>query len=77
MVLLGSGVARDFGLPARTEPLRWASLGRHEAAVCPHPSGVNTWWNDPYNVGGARSFWLRLTNDATATFENSFGDSKC
>lgn len=63
LVLLGGGVARAFGLPAASQRLRWASLGRHEAAVCPHPSGVCQWWNDPLNVGQARSFWLSLESE--------------
>lgn len=31
--------------------------------VCPHPSGVNRWWNDPFSVGQARSFWLRIERE--------------
>lgn len=31
--------------------------------VCPHPSGVCRWWNDPFNVGQARSFWLRIERE--------------
>jgi uracil-DNA glycosylase len=29
-------------------------------AWCPHPSGVNRWWNDPANVERARAFWTEL-----------------
>lgn len=25
--------------------------------VCPHPSGLNRWWNDPANVARAREFF--------------------
>jgi uracil-DNA glycosylase len=60
LVLLGSGVARAFGVVEGAPALRWFRLGPHEAAICPHPSGVCRWWNDPLNVGRARSFWLRL-----------------
>lgn len=60
LVLLGSGVARAFGVPAGSPALRWFALGRHRAAICPHPSGVCQFWNDPRNVGQARSFWLEL-----------------
>lgn len=59
-VLLGSGVARAFQVPADTPTLRWFPLGHHRAAICPHPSGVCQFWNDPLNVGQARSFWLEL-----------------
>lgn len=59
LVLLGGNVSRAFGLmPAPL--LSWRPLGRHRAAVCPHPSGVCQWWNDPLNVGQARSLWLEL-----------------
>lgn len=26
-------------------------------AWCPHPSGINVWWNDRVNVAMARRFW--------------------
>lgn len=60
LVLLGSGVARAFGVVEGAPALRWFRLGPHEAAICPHPSGVCRWWNDHLNAGRARSFWLRL-----------------
>lgn len=59
LVLLGGGVSRAFGL-CPLPLLAWRPLGRHLAAVCPHPSGVCRWWNDPWQVGQARSFWLGL-----------------
>lgn len=59
LVLLGGNVSRAFGLSP--EPLfAWRPLGRHQAAVCPHPSGISHFWNDPFNVGQARSFWLSV-----------------
>lgn len=60
LVLLGSGVSRAFGVVEGAPALRWFRLGPHVAAICPHPSGVCRWWNDPLNAGRARSFWLRL-----------------
>lgn len=59
LVLLGGNVSRAFGL-APAPLFAWRPLGRHQAAVCPHPSGVCRWWNDPFNVGQARSFWLSV-----------------
>ena len=58
-VLLGRAVSQAFGFSA--EPwLSWRPLAGHLAASCPHPSGCCFWWNDPLNVGQARSFWLAL-----------------
>lgn len=62
LVLLGGNVARAFGVPDAPR-FAWGPLGRHLAAVFPHPSGVCQFWNDPRNVGQARSFWLRLEQE--------------
>lgn len=59
LVLLGRGVSAAFGL-RDASLLAWRPLAGHLAAVCPHPSGVCLWWNDPRNVGQARAFWLAL-----------------
>lgn len=67
LVLLGSGVARAFGVPDGAPTLLWFPLGHHRAAICPHPSGVCQWWNDPLNVGQARSFWLELETARTGS----------
>lgn len=53
-VLLGGRVARAFCLDL--PPLSWSG----NVAVCPHPSGVSRWWNDPANVEAARAFWQDL-----------------
>ena len=58
VVLLGSGVARAFGL--RCAPLVWCVLGPAEFAVLPHPSGVNLWWNKEENRRSARAFFSDL-----------------
>lgn len=34
-----------------------------EAAILPHPSGVNTWWNLPENREAARAFLAELRED--------------
>lgn len=36
-------------------------------AWCPHPSGVNRWWNDSDNKIRARKFWTQLAHDAAST----------
>lgn len=61
VVLLGSHVAEAFRFYGR--PFCWArSLTPVYAdwAFCPHPSGVNLWWNDPDNVRAASEFWRNL-----------------
>lgn len=63
VVLLGGNVVRTFGLAADLEkPLAFYTLGfaHGGAAYCPHPSGVNRWWNDPANERAARKFWRAL-----------------
>lgn len=59
VVLLGVRVARAFGL-MRIPLLEWQSVvafgSRFEAARCPHPSGLNRWWNDEHNREQARGF---------------------
>jgi uracil-DNA glycosylase len=65
-VLLGTGVWKSFGLPPSPAPFLWLPAGPRLFSLCPHPSGVNRWWNDPLNEGQARSFWLRLHRSATA-----------
>lgn len=60
LVLLGGEVWRAFGLARPPAPFLWLQAGRHEVSLCPHPSGISLWWNDPRNVGQARSFWLQL-----------------
>jgi len=52
-IYLGRRVAGAFGFHG--EWLVW----RGRESVCPHPSGLNRWWNDPENVGRAREFWRR------------------
>lgn len=59
VVLLGRHVARAFG--AQGAPfLEWFDLRGAWAAVVPHPSGVNHWWNDPANTNRAAVFLAGL-----------------
>lgn len=67
IVILGENVACAFFLPRPAVPLAWrphAILG--DVAVCPHPSGVNRWWNDSSNLRRTRRFWRKLTAAALA-----------
>ena len=55
LILLGSAVARAFGL--RDHPLMtWFEHGGLTVAVIPHPSGLNRWWNDSSNTVEAAAF---------------------
>jgi len=63
VVLLGFSTARMFDLvgPALAFSPHW----RGEFAFCPHPSGVNSWWNVAENQARARRFWRKLARDAS------------
>lgn len=59
VVLVGAGVAAAFrvdDLPILT----WVRVYNADFAICPHPSGINRWWNDPDNAAAARAFWTGL-----------------
>lgn len=45
-------------------------------AVCPHPSGVNTWWNKPENRIAARVFWGELAFERQQLQMAEFCDPK-
>lgn len=47
-LLAGRAVGLCFGR-RRSEMFRWFYLSDVRAAVVPHPSGLNRWWNDPAN----------------------------
>jgi uracil-DNA glycosylase len=66
-VLLGMNVERAFGLSADLPVLVWRPRLAFRIATCPHPSGINLFWNDPSNVRRARRFWRRLAIDALAS----------
>lgn len=54
VLLAGLRVAGAFG--ARAGFFEWFELRGRRAAVIPHPSGVNRWWNDAANRERARAF---------------------
>lgn len=58
VVVLGAVNAAAFRLTAPA--FRFQRVGGASVAWCPHPSGVNRWWNDPANAARARRFWRRL-----------------
>lgn len=64
VILLGPAVTRAFGLVI--SPLGWACPVEWGSIVgmCPHPSGLNRWWNDPENVDHAHVFWMLLARAA-------------
>jgi hypothetical protein len=59
VILLGCGVAHAFGFarfPVLTwTTVRWGGLDTR-VSIVPHPSGVNTWWNDADNIEAASRF---------------------
>lgn len=64
VILLSSPVAQAFGRPYH--PLfQWTESTTcgwdYEVAVCPHPSGLVRWWNDPENVRKAGMFLDSVT----------------
>ncbi len=54
--LLGKRVAQAFGFrPAARFLSDYSSpAGKWRIMIVPHPSGINTWWNDPANVRRAK-----------------------
>jgi uracil-DNA glycosylase len=57
-VFVSFRLASLFDLPA--DPFRWLAAFGGFAAVSPHPSGVNRWWNEPGNAEDARAFFSSL-----------------
>ena len=62
VVFLGADVARAFGRKDLTfhswEATAYEGLEKAVyAALVPHPSGRNRWYNDPANFAEAREFW--------------------
>lgn len=51
LILLGRRVAQAFDVD---QP--WF-VWRDGLAVCPHPSGLSRWWNDPEHTQQATEFW--------------------
>lgn len=61
VLLVGRRTAEVFGV--REAFLKWQPFRRGRAAVFPHPSGINTWWNDEYNRQRAALFLRRFLRD--------------
>jgi hypothetical protein len=59
VLLMGRGVGRAFGLHRR-EYLQPFKYGKHTFVLFPHPSGVNRWWNEPWNVHAAQKLMARV-----------------
>jgi hypothetical protein len=65
VVLLGAKVAEAFEFEIRP-PFSFMPLdvAPHGICVCPHPSGVNRWYNEPRNLRIARRFWRSLVQQS-------------
>lgn len=61
VVFVGFRVAAAFGRH-ELKPCRWAPgwLMGQRAALLPHPSGINTWYNDPDNKAAAARFMRKI-----------------
>lgn len=59
VVLVGRRVAAAFDAEDRPW-LEWFDLFGRRAAVMPHPSGLNRWWNEVRNYEAARVFAGKL-----------------
>jgi len=68
VLFVGIGVARVFGM--KGGPLEWREVEPfRRAAILPHPSGLNRWWNEEENRDAARSFMADLGEDAWRAFQ--------
>ena len=57
-VFVGIKTAEAFSF--KSAPLRWRKFNGGKAAILPHPSGINRWWNDPDNKKRAKRFMRAL-----------------
>ena len=60
IMFVGIGTARAFGF--KSAPLRWRKFNGGVAAILPHPSGINHWYNDPRNRGRAERFMRAIAH---------------
>ncbi len=58
VVFAGKRTALAFGFVE--DYLRWGRCKNFRAAILPHPSGINRWWNDPRNRARAKRFLREL-----------------
>lgn len=70
VVLMGRNVAWAFGVDD-LHYLTWyvGRGGWARFAVCPHPSGVNRWWNDEGNRDRAGEFFQQLVRYSQGSLE--------
>lgn len=59
VLLMGRGVGRAFGCE-NAEYLRPWLWDQHTFVLFPHPSGVNRWWNEQWNVSAAQKLLQRV-----------------
>ncbi len=64
VVLLGKNVASAFGVVEVDWLERFELVKGVRAAIVPHPSGANYWWNDKKNRRAAGTFLRRLADRA-------------
>jgi hypothetical protein len=64
-IYLGRRVAKAFG--HKGEWFVW----KNDQVVCPHPSGLNRWWNRSENVAEARTFWRQTITSARLAKEHN------
>lgn len=61
VLIIGIGIARLFGI--YDKPLHWKTYtcisGRYRAAILPHLSTANRWWNNQENRLSAKQFMQR------------------
>jgi hypothetical protein len=54
-VLLGAEVQRAFGFAGEPLSVRFDKETEKNYLLFPHPSGINAWWNEPFNVHRAKA----------------------
>lgn len=64
VLFLGRSAAAAFGFAAPF--LFWRPFRVAEAAIFPHPSGINHWWNDTRNRRRAARFLRKFLEHTTA-----------
>lgn len=69
ILFLGVQVGWAFGMDG--EPVTWNALKSpqgqpYRAAVLPHPSGINRWWNNDANKADAARFMRKLGKELEA-----------
>lgn len=67
LLMIGTRVAAAFGMKRESyDYLAWYDRAlvpggkTRRVAVCPHPSGIVLWWNDPQHVAEAEAFFERI-----------------